>query len=110
LELLLTNSINLFTLELYLLISISAVNNFYNLYILSKLFTIKIKVLDSNNNYILRRLSNGPIESFNNIPKNYKHISNGVSNFEYTRNRIIWATRENPSILGVPKQINKTKK
>ena len=71
---------------------------------------IKITVLDSNNNYILRRLSNGPIESFNNIPKDYKHISNGVSNFEYTRNRILWATRKNPSILGVPKQINKTKK
>ena len=50
------------------------------------------------------------MESFNNIPKDYKHISNGVSNFEYTRNRILWATRRNPSILGVPKILPKTNK
>lgn len=49
-------------------------------------------------------------ESFNNIPKDYKHISNGVSNFEYTRNRILWSTRKNPSILGVPKILPKTNK
>lgn len=32
-----------------------------------------------------------------------KRLSNGVSNFEYTRNRILWATRDNPSVLGIPK-------
>lgn len=51
----------------------------------------------------LKRLSNGPIESFNNIPKDYKRICNGVANFEYTRNRILWATRHNPSWLASPK-------
>ena len=71
---------------------------------------IKVEVIDSNGEYILRRLSNGPMESFNNSPKDYKHISNGVSNFEYTRNRILWATRRNPSILGVPKTLSKTNK
>ena len=71
---------------------------------------IKVEVIDSNGEYILRRLSNGPMESFNNSPKDYKHISNGVSNFEYTRNRILWATRRNPSILGVPKALSKTNK
>lgn len=71
---------------------------------------IKVEVVDSNGEYVLRRLSNGPMESFNNVPKDYKHISNGVSNFEYTRNRILWATRRNPSILGVPKTLPKTNK
>ena len=71
---------------------------------------IKVEVVDSNGEYVLRRLSNGPMESFNNVPKDYKYISNGVSNFEYTRNRILWSTRRNPSILGVPKVLPKTNK
>lgn len=52
---------------------------------------------------IVKRLSNGPMESFNNLPKDLKRASNGVSNFEYTRNRILWATRDNPPVLGVSK-------
>lgn len=52
---------------------------------------------------IIRRLSNGPMESFNNLPKDLKRNSNGVSNFEYTRNRILWATRNNPSVLAIPR-------
>lgn len=51
----------------------------------------------------LKRLSNGPMEGFNNVPKDLKRVSNGVQDFEFTRNRILWATRENPSMLGVPK-------
>ena len=53
---------------------------------------------------LLRRLSNSPIEGFNVNPKNLKRLSRGVSNYEYTRNRILWATRENPHILGVPRR------
>ena len=71
---------------------------------------IKFEVIDSNGEFVLRRLSNGPMESFNNVPKDYKHISNGVSNFEYNRNRILWATKRNLSILGVPKSLPKTNK
>lgn len=52
---------------------------------------------------VVRRLSNGPMESFNNKPKDLKRNSNGVSNFEYTRNRILWATRDNPSVLAIPR-------
>lgn len=52
---------------------------------------------------IVKRLSNGHMESFNNLPKDLKRASNGVSNFEYTRNRILWATRDNSSVLGIPK-------
>ena len=53
----------------------------------------------------LRRLSNGPMEGFNNNPKDYKRNSNGVSNFEFTRSRILWALRENALPLAVPKKI-----
>lgn len=52
---------------------------------------------------MLRRISNGPMEGFNVFPKNLKRNSRGVSNFLYTRNRILWATRNKPSILAVPK-------
>lgn len=37
----------------------------------------------------LRRLSNGPQESFNNIPSALRTQSYGISNFEYVRNRIL---------------------
>lgn len=50
----------------------------------------------------LHRLSNGPMESYNNQPKDLKRISNGVSNFSYTRNRLLWANRKNPSIKAIP--------
>lgn len=49
------------------------------------------------------RLSNGPMESFNRKPKDFKRNARGFSNFDYTRNRILWATRENPPYLGIPK-------
>ena len=52
---------------------------------------------------VLRRLSNGPMEGFNVQPKNLKRLSRGVSNYEYTRNRILWATRDDPHVLGVPR-------
>ena len=52
---------------------------------------------------LISRLSNGPMESFNRKPKDYKRNSRGFSNFDYTRNRILWATRKKPSILANPK-------
>ena len=55
------------------------------------------------NQQTLRRLSNGPMEGFNVNPKNLKRISRGVANFEYTRNRILWATRIDPPLLAVPR-------
>ena len=54
---------------------------------------------------MIRRISNGPMESFNNKPKDLKRNSNGVANFEYTRNRLLWATREAPSILAIPRDL-----
>lgn len=52
---------------------------------------------------LLRRVSNGPMEGFNVLPKNLKRNSHGVSNFLYNRNRILWSTRTDPAILAVPK-------
>lgn len=49
------------------------------------------------------RLSNGLMESFNRKPKDFKRSTRGSSNFDYTRNRILWATRNKPSIRAVPK-------
>lgn len=51
----------------------------------------------------LRRLSNGPMEGFNRKPKDLKRNSRGFSNFEYTRNRILWAVREDAPVLATPK-------
>lgn len=55
---------------------------------------------------VLHRISNGVMESYNNYPKDYKRIANGVSNFDYTRNRILWATRHDPIMRGVPRSKN----
>lgn len=51
----------------------------------------------------LSRISNGPMEGFNRIPKDLKRASRGMKNFDYTRNRILWATRINPPIKSIPK-------
>ena len=55
------------------------------------------------------RLSNGPMEGFNRKPKDFKRNSRGLSNFYYTRNRILWSTRKNPAILAVPKPLEQVR-
>lgn len=52
------------------------------------------------------RLSNEPMESFNRKPKDYKRNSRGSSNFNYTRNRILWSTRNRPALRNTPKSPN----
>lgn len=54
-------------------------------------------------NNLIARLSNGPMESFNRIPKDTKRISRGYLNFDVARNRILFATRRNPAIRATPK-------
>jgi hypothetical protein len=51
------------------------------------------------------RLSNGPMEGFHRKPKDLKRNSRGLSNFDYTRNRILWSTRKNQPIRIVPNSI-----
>nr|WP_280525454.1 transposase [Faecalicoccus acidiformans] len=56
------------------------------------------------------RLSNGPMESFNRKPKDYKRNARGFSDFHYTRNRILLSMRRNPAIKGVPRPRSEFKK
>lgn len=51
----------------------------------------------------IRRMSNGPIESFNRKPKDFKRNSRGFSNPEYVIKRILWSTRKNEHVRAVPK-------
>lgn len=74
---------------------------------------IKVKVYRKsarNEQEYYARLANGPMESFNRKPKDLKRESRGFSDFNYTRNRILWATRGNPSVRGIPKSNNEIKK
>lgn len=68
---------------------------------------------NGSKNEMLRRLSNGPMESFNNIPSALRRQSHGISNFEFARNRILWAIRDDAPINIVPlsdSEIHKTGK
>lgn len=52
------------------------------------------------------RLSNGPIEALNRIPKDMKRIGRGYRNFEHLRNRFLFSQRKNAAILAVPKTLD----
>lgn len=54
------------------------------------------------------RLSNGPIEGLNRITKDMKRNARGFSNFEFIRNRFLFATRKNATILGTPRKLDET--
>ncbi len=54
------------------------------------------------NKEVVRRLSNGPLESFNNIPSHYRSQSKGIKNFIFTRNRILWSVRKVTPIKAKP--------
>ncbi len=72
-----------------------------------------IYIQDNRNNCdtsTLRRLSNGPVESFNNIPSTLRSQSHGLDNFEYARNRILWSQREKEPIHLVPRSKEEIKK
>lgn len=53
--------------------------------------------------FILRRLSNGPMESLNRVPKDMKRNARGYRNFDHIRNRFLFAKRKNAEMLGHPK-------
>lgn len=68
-------------------------------------FTYVIDNKLDNDINILRRLSNGPLESFNNIPSKLRSQSHGLDDFDFVRNRILWYCRDDAAILAVPKKI-----
>ena len=51
------------------------------------------------------RLSNGPIESLNRIPKDMKRIGRGYRNFEHLRNRFLFSKRKNATMLAMPRDL-----
>lgn len=63
---------------------------------------LKEMYIDFNNKYV-GRLSNGPMESLNRIPKDMKRHARGYGNFEHIRNRFLFSQRKNAAILAVPK-------
>lgn len=64
---------------------------------------VRIEMIDENGEIYEKRLSNGPIESFNRIPKDMKRNARGYLDFEHARNRILFATRKNASITSPKK-------
>ena len=64
---------------------------------------VRLEVIEENGEIHEKRLSNGPIESFNRIPKDMKRNAKGYLDFEHTRNRILFATRKNPTITSPKK-------
>lgn len=83
------------------------------------LASFNLLISPSNQDHIeveYRRMSNGPMEGFNRKPKDMKRLARGYTNFNFLRNRILWAERKDAHILGSPipikdiKEKYKTKK
>lgn len=66
---------------------------------------ILIEKMDKNGIQIKTRLSNGPMESLNRVPKDMRRHARGYRNFNHIRNRFLYAERKNAAILAVPKPI-----
>ncbi len=73
------------------------------------MFVYKFAFRGKEKKKTISRISNGPMESFNNIPKDLKRQSNGVRNFPYTRNRILFSCRSETPILLIPRPDNEIK-
>ena len=87
--------------ELYMFREFAETLNLHREGIISSFTFLKAERITQNDD-VLHRISTGPLESFMNVPKDYKRQSNGVRNFRYTRNRILWATRKNPAMKAIP--------
>lgn len=66
-------------------------------------FTYIIDNNMENDSVVIRRLFNGPLESFNNIPSSLRAHSHGIDDFDFFRNRILWHCREDAAIQAIPK-------
>ena len=64
---------------------------------------ILVDKYDGTGESVMKRLSSGLIESFNRKPKDMKRLSRGYRNFNHMRNRLLFAERHDPPILGIPK-------
>lgn len=84
-----------------------SLNTFRNAIIMS--FTLVEKYNKELKTTTITRLSNGPIESLNRIPKDMKRHARGFKNFEFFRNRFLFAKRVNAGILGKPKALDQVR-
>lgn len=64
---------------------------------------IMIKHIDRKGNTFEARLSNGPMESLNRVPKDMKRHGRGYESFEHIRNRFLYATRKDAPISASPR-------
>ena len=71
---------------------------------------IMLQRTDKKGNTFEARLSNGPMESLNRIPKDMKRHGRGYESFDHIRNRFLYATRKNAPILACPKTPAEAKK
>lgn len=67
---------------------------------------ILIERIDKDGVLYPSRLSNGPMESLNRIPKDMKRIGRGYLNFDHVRNRFLFSQRKNAAILASPKTLD----
>ena len=67
---------------------------------------IMIDKIDKDGVIAPARLSNGPMESLNRIPKDMKRIGRGYLNFDHMRNRFLFSQRKNATILAAPKTLD----
>jgi transposase len=77
----------------------------YKKYIINSFNTVTTNEINEcgETRKIVRRLSNGPIESVNRKPKDLKRAARGFRNFAYVRNRLLWITREKSYYSIIPK-------
>jgi len=54
----------------------------------------------------IARLSNGPIESLNRIPKDMKRSARGYRNFEHIRQRFLFSQRKDSVVKAIPKPLS----
>ena len=67
---------------------------------------ILIERIDKDGALYPSRLSNGPMEALNRIPKDMKRIGRGYLNFDHIRNRFLFSQRKNAAILASPKTLD----
>ena len=67
-------------------------------------FTMSERI-DRDGTIYRSRLSNGPMESLNRVPKDMKRSARGYHNFDHIRNRFLFSQRKDAPIRAVPKPI-----
>lgn len=77
--------------------------------ILASFTGLDIESDESKTGELYLRMSNGPMEGFNRKPKDMKRLARGYSNFDFVRNRILWAVRKDAHILGSPVPLKEIK-